>query len=37
VKKRQVIDEAGASLSDAVIAPLAAWQNRARQFLNMRA
>lgn len=37
VKKRQVVDRDGASLSGAVLAPLPAWQNRARQFLNMPA
>jgi len=34
VRKRQVVDATGASLSDTVIAPLPAWQNRARQLLN---
>ena len=34
VRKRQVVDATGASLSDAVIASLPAWQNRARQLLN---
>jgi 5-methylthioadenosine/S-adenosylhomocysteine deaminase len=37
VRKRQVIDATGAPLSSAVMAPLAAWQNRARQFLNVPA
>ena len=34
VKKRQVIDASGASVSGAVMAPVAAWQNRARQLLS---
>jgi 5-methylthioadenosine/S-adenosylhomocysteine deaminase len=34
VRTRQVLDVAGAPLSAAVIAPLVAWQNRLRQFLN---
>jgi 5-methylthioadenosine/S-adenosylhomocysteine deaminase len=37
VKKRQVIGHDGLSVSATVMAPLPAWQNRARQFLNMRA
>src|SRR5262249_12351258 len=37
VRKRQVIDASGAPLSSTVMAPLLAWQNRARQFLNMPA
>jgi 5-methylthioadenosine/S-adenosylhomocysteine deaminase len=37
VKKRQVIDASGASVSGAVMAPVAAWQNRARQFLSVPA
>jgi 5-methylthioadenosine/S-adenosylhomocysteine deaminase len=37
VKKRQVIDAIGAPLSAAVMAALPAWQNRARQFLNVPA
>jgi 5-methylthioadenosine/S-adenosylhomocysteine deaminase len=35
VKKRQVIDASGASVSTTVMAPVAAWQNRARQFLSV--
>jgi 5-methylthioadenosine/S-adenosylhomocysteine deaminase len=37
VRKRQVVDASGASISAAVMAPLPAWQNRARQFLNVPA
>jgi len=37
VKKRQVLDQSGAPLSNAVMAQLPAWQNRARQFLNVPA
>jgi len=37
VRKRQVVDASGAPVSAAVMAPLPAWQNRARQFLNMPA
>lgn len=34
VKMRQVVDDAGSPISDAVVAPLVAWQNRLRQFLS---
>lgn len=35
VRRRQALDASGAPLSAAVMAPLPAWQNRARQFLNL--
>jgi len=37
VRKRQVIDVSGASLTQSIMAPLPAWQNRARQLLNLPA
>jgi 5-methylthioadenosine/S-adenosylhomocysteine deaminase len=37
VKKRQVVDDTGLSLADSIMAPLGAWQNRARQLLNVPA
>jgi 5-methylthioadenosine/S-adenosylhomocysteine deaminase len=37
VKKRQVVDDTGLSLAESIMAPLPAWQNRARQLLNVPA
>lgn len=37
VKKRQVTDVSGASLTESIMASLPAWQNRARQLLNLPA
>jgi len=37
VKKRQVVDDTGLSLADSIMTPLGAWQNRARQLLNVPA
>jgi 5-methylthioadenosine/S-adenosylhomocysteine deaminase len=37
VKKRQVVDVSGLSLAESIMARLPAWQNRARQLLNVPA
>ncbi len=37
VRMRQVVDAAGAPVSPTVMAPVPAWQNRARQFLSVPA